>query len=78
MQMGYQNTIEENRYAVLGKPFFSTTLGIAFSKDDPQLGQAIKDALVSLIANGTYQDLLRKWKFPEYLAIEQPVINAQP
>ncbi|MES5485116.1 ABC transporter substrate-binding protein [Bradyrhizobium sp. INPA03-11B] len=78
VQMGYQNTIEENRYIVLGEPFFNAAFGIAFSKDDPQFGETIKNALAAVIADGTYQELLRKWSLPDNLAIKQPMINGQP
>lgn len=73
----YQNSIEENRYAVIGKPFYTQLSGIGFSKDDPQVGQALKKALAAIIADGTYQKLLQKWNLPADCAIAQPMINGQ-
>jgi polar amino acid transport system substrate-binding protein len=39
--------------------------GIAFSKDRPQLGEAMKAALDVLVANGTYDKLFAKWQLSE-------------
>jgi polar amino acid transport system substrate-binding protein len=36
--------------------------GIAYSKDRPQLGEAMKAALDVLVANGTYDKLFAKWE----------------
>ncbi|MGY2843532.1 polar amino acid transport system substrate-binding protein [Bradyrhizobium sp. USDA 4509] len=73
--VGYQSVIENNAYVVVGKPLYSGPLGIAFSKDDTQFGQELKKALAALIADGTYQKLMRKWNLPDISAIEQATIN---
>jgi polar amino acid transport system substrate-binding protein len=73
----YQNTIEGNRYVILGKPFLVQQMGLGFAKDDSQFGQKLKQALAALIADGSYQDLLRKWDLTDS-AIEQAMINGQP
>lgn len=40
----------------------STTLsGIAYNKQNPELGKAVQAALVSLAADGTYQKILEQW-----------------
>lgn len=36
--------------------------GIAFSKDDAQLGRAIEAALKTMVANGSYDAIFAKWK----------------
>lgn len=73
----YQNTIEGNRYVILGKPFLVQQMGLGFAKDDSPFGQKLKQALAALIADGTYQELLRKWDLTDS-AIEQAMINGQP
>ncbi|WP_375784829.1 hypothetical protein ACE10Z_34885 [Bradyrhizobium sp. Pha-3] len=44
----------------VGKAYLPVRGRDRFSNDDPQLGQAIKNALAALIADGTYRQLLRK------------------
>jgi polar amino acid transport system substrate-binding protein len=73
----YQNTIEGSRYVILGKPFLVQQMGLGFAKDDSQFGQKLKPALAALIADGSYQELLRKWDLTDS-AIEQAMINGQP
>lgn len=57
----YQNSIEGNRYVILGKPFLVQDMGLGFARDDSQFGQKLKQALAALMADGSYQALLRKW-----------------
>jgi polar amino acid transport system substrate-binding protein len=73
----YQNTIEGNRYVILGKPFLIQQMGLGFARDDSQFGQKLKQALAALMADGTYQELLRKWDLMDS-AIEQAMINGEP
>lgn len=73
----YQNTIEGDRYVILGKPFLVQEMGLGFAKDDAQFGQRLKLALAALMADGSYQELLRKWGLTDS-AIEQAMINGQP
>ncbi|NEV02481.1 ABC transporter substrate-binding protein [Bradyrhizobium uaiense] len=76
--LAYQNTIESNRYAILGKPVIKVMYGMGFRKDDLQFGEALKKALAALIADGTYVQLLRKWHLTDDASIERPMINGQP
>jgi polar amino acid transport system substrate-binding protein len=73
----YQNSVENNRYAVVGTPFMVQQMELGFDKKDPQLGEALKKALAALIADGTYQTLASKWSLNDS-AITQPMINGQP
>ncbi|CAE6862732.1 Putative ABC transporter arginine-binding protein 2 [Paraburkholderia aspalathi] len=73
----YQNSVENNRYAVVGTPFMVQQMGLGFDKKDPQFGEALKKALAALIADGTYQKLVSKWGLNDS-AIRQPMINGQP
>lgn len=75
--MGYQNTLENNRYVAVAK-FSEATVGFAFAKDDPEFGQALNKALAAPIAEGTYKKLLHKWNLPDDDGIERPMINGEP
>ncbi|MGY3463144.1 ABC-type amino acid transport substrate-binding protein [Bradyrhizobium sp. LM6.11] len=76
--IAYQNTLEGNQYVAVGKPVIKLLTGMAFSKDDPQFGQELKQALGALIADGTYGQLLQKWGLPEDASIQKPMINGEP
>jgi len=52
---------EPNTYQVVGTPFSTTQQGIAFSKHDTVLRNAVGSALVELMRNGTYSALINKW-----------------
>ena len=49
------------RYAVAGRQFDVVPYGIAVAKNNVALRQAVQSALGSLIADGTYDRLLKKW-----------------
>jgi polar amino acid transport system substrate-binding protein len=48
-------------YDIGGKPFRIVVYGIVVSKSNPALRTAIRTALLALIADGTYDKILRKW-----------------
>jgi polar amino acid transport system substrate-binding protein len=73
----YQNSIEGNRYVILGKSFLVQDMGLGFARDDVQSGQKLKQALAALMADGGYQELLRKWDLTGSV-IEHAMINGQP
>lgn len=76
--MVYQNQITNGGYVRIGEPFAPFLNGILFSKDDLQLGQEIKNALAAVMADGTYKNLISKYKLPEDSAIKRPMINGEP
>ena len=49
-------------YRPLGKPFSSTLMGMAFLPDKTTLRDAFAFALKKVIADGTYDGLIKKWK----------------
>jgi polar amino acid transport system substrate-binding protein len=49
--------------------------GIAVRKDDQELRDAVQAALTKLHADGTYQEVLKKWGFPNG-AIDEFTVNA--
>jgi polar amino acid transport system substrate-binding protein len=73
----YQNTVDGNRYLPIGEPVARQQFGIAFSKSDPDFGQALKKALGAVLADGTYQKLLQKWGLPNTAAPKQAMINGE-
>jgi polar amino acid transport system substrate-binding protein len=50
-----------NDFQVTGQQFQSAPYGIAFSKDNTQLRDAVQLALKAIIADGTYDQILSKW-----------------
>ena len=54
--------MDDNGYRPVGEPFSSTLMGMAFAKDDPTLRDAYQAALKTVIANGEYGALIKKWK----------------
>lgn len=76
--LAYQNTLDNNRYLSVAKLNQGEIVGYGFAKDDLQFGHELKDALAAVMADGTYDDLIRKWNLPPDDAIERPMINGQP
>ncbi|MFI0900069.1 ABC transporter substrate-binding protein [Streptomyces sp. NPDC020983] len=48
-------------FEVAGAPSDAGPFGIAVSKDDPQLRDALKAAMDAIVADGTYAKILQKW-----------------
>jgi polar amino acid transport system substrate-binding protein len=63
------------KYIVAGKQFGVVPYGIAVSKKDTALRDRLQDALKALIADGTYDALLKKWGL-EQGAMRSAPINA--
>lgn len=77
--LDYQNQTEGNAYIKIGNPLYKPMGGLAFLNENMQLGLALKNALDGLIADGTYVQLLRKWKISvDDTAIGEASINAGP
>jgi polar amino acid transport system substrate-binding protein len=73
--LAYQNSVEENAYVPVGKPFLSQYNGIGVAKGDAAMRAALSAALNALIADGTYQKLLAKWGLQEH-GVQKVVIDA--
>lgn len=73
--IAYQNTIESNRYVVIGSPFLIQLMGLGFDKNDPRFGEALKKALSDLITDGTYRKIVAKWNLTGS-AIDRAAINS--
>lgn len=63
------------KYVVAGKQFGVVPYGIAVSKKNAALRDRVQDALKALIADGTYDALLKKWGL-EQGAMRSAPINA--
>jgi len=71
----YQNSVEENAYVPVGKPFLSQYNGIGMAKGNTALNAGLTAALNQLIADGTYQKILVKWGLQEH-AVQKALIDA--
>jgi polar amino acid transport system substrate-binding protein len=70
-----QSAIQESNGALVsnGKSFERAPYGIAVASERRQLAEVIRDALESLMADGTYQQILEQWGIPKG-AISKPRI----
>jgi polar amino acid transport system substrate-binding protein len=71
----YQNSVEQNAYVPVGKPFLSQYNGIGMAKGNAALNAGLTTALNQLIADGTYQKILVKWGLQEH-AVQKALIDA--
>ncbi|WP_179402215.1 ABC transporter substrate-binding protein [Burkholderia guangdongensis] len=71
----YQNSVEQNAYAPIGKPFIAQYTGIGVGKDNHALQGAMQHALEQIIADGTYEKILKKWGLQEH-AVQKAMLNA--
>ncbi|MFW0757864.1 ABC transporter substrate-binding protein [Pseudomonas sp. H11T01] len=72
--LSYLKTQEANTFKTLGTPISVQFTGLGVSKSNPELAEAIKVALQSMIADGSYQAILKKWDLG-LGAIETVTIN---
>ncbi|WP_347554249.1 ABC transporter substrate-binding protein [Robbsia sp. KACC 23696] len=72
----YQNSIENNAYVGIGKPFLDQYTGIAVLKTNTALRDALVKAFTSMVADGSYKAILAKWGLQEH-ALDKVVINSQ-
>lgn len=71
----YLKTQEKDMYKTVGLPISSQFTGLGVSKKKPELSEAVKVALQSMIDDGSYQTILKKWDL-ELGAIKTVTINA--
>ncbi|WP_292512768.1 transporter substrate-binding domain-containing protein [Mesorhizobium sp.] len=76
--LAYGNRMHGEAFVTLGKPLNKNMYGMAFSNENPKLGEVFKSALDELIADGTYVKLLKEWGLPiqESSIGERSSINA--
>jgi polar amino acid transport system substrate-binding protein len=73
----YVATLEPGAYKSIGAPFGGVQQGIAFTKADTQLRDAVLAALKKLLANGTYTAIIAKWNL-QASADRQFGVNGTP
>ena len=71
---GYLLQTEEGKWRLLGEPFERAHYAVVFSKEDPELGKAVQQALDYMIEEGSYGEILEKWNVSDG-AVEQTVLN---
>ncbi|CAK7261237.1 MULTISPECIES: ABC transporter substrate-binding protein [unclassified Shinella] len=57
----YLLTLEKDTYAIVGEPFTEVYQGIGFSKQTPELRDAIAGALKAIMASGEYKAIFEKY-----------------
>jgi polar amino acid transport system substrate-binding protein len=77
-QASYLVRTHPGKYQLLGQPSFSRLYGVGVNKSDPQLRDALKAALQSLIDNGTYLKILKKWQLDDSAVSEATVNTTTP
>ena len=68
---------EAGVYKAIGTPFGGLQQGIAFTKVDTQLRDAVLAAFKKLLANGTYAAIIAKWNL-QASAVRQAAVNGAP
>ena len=71
----YVQSREPGVYASAREPFEMTIMGIGVTKADTALQASLASALQSLVDNGQYAALLKKWGLPETSAVARATIN---
>ncbi|EJM57962.1 periplasmic component of amino acid ABC-type transporter/signal transduction system [Pseudomonas sp. GM49] len=71
----YLKTQEKDMYKTVGLPISEQYTGMGVSKKKPELSEAVKVALQSMIDDGSYQAILKKWDL-ELGAIKTVTVNA--
>lgn len=73
--LSYLKTQEKDMYKTVGQPISVQFTGLGVSKKKPELSEAVKAALQSMVDDGSYGAILKKWDL-ELGAIKEVTINA--
>jgi len=71
----YVQAQEPGAYRLLGDPLVFQLTGLGVGKNNPALSRAIINALDAMIADGTYQTILKKWGL-EQGRVDKAQLNA--
>ncbi len=74
--LGWANVQQKEAFVAVGPLLEANPYGIAFSKDNVQLRDAVYAALQKIFADGTYAAIMKKWG-AESGALPRPLINGQ-
>jgi polar amino acid transport system substrate-binding protein len=72
----YLMNMEPNTFQILGEPFTTVHQGIAVSKKDKQLRDAIAKALKDMMADGSYDEVLKKWEL-QSAGLKEVMVNEE-
>ena len=73
--LSYLKTQEKDMYKTVGLPISVQFTGMGVSKKKPELSEAVKVALQSMVDDGSYVAILKKWEL-EQGAIKTVTVNA--
>ncbi|MBV4473531.1 ABC transporter substrate-binding protein [Pseudomonas sp. B2M1-30] len=73
--LSYLKTQEKDMYKTVGQPISVQFSGLGVSNKKPELSEALKVALQSMVDDGSYGAILKKWDL-ELGAIKEVTINA--
>jgi len=73
--LSYLKTQEKDMYKTVGQPISVQFTGLGVSKKKPELSEAVKVALQSMVDDGSYGAILKKWDL-ELGAIKTVTVNA--
>ncbi|WOQ18226.1 ABC transporter substrate-binding protein [Raineyella sp. W15-4] len=71
----YNTQQSKGKFQIVGEQVIAGPLGVAVSKDNTQLRDAVQKALQAAITDGSYQKLIDKYQTPQS-AVKQATINA--
>lgn len=72
----YLMNMEPNTFHIVGEPFTTVHQGIAVSKKDTQLRDALAKALKDMIADGSYDEVLKKWEL-QSAGLKEVMVNEE-
>nr|WP_081861798.1 MULTISPECIES: ABC transporter substrate-binding protein [Brucella/Ochrobactrum group] len=73
----YLLNLEPDTYTIVGEPFTTVHQGIAISKKDERLRDLIAKTLKDMIADGSYEAVLKKWEL-QSAGVKTVKINEEP
>jgi polar amino acid transport system substrate-binding protein len=73
----YLMSLDPDTYTLVGAPFAPTLQGIAVSKKNPELRDAVVSAVKAIIADGSYQKIVEKYGVQPN-AIKTVAVNGTP
>ena len=68
---------DKGKFILIGEPIAVDYAGFGFSKNAPELRDAVADIVDAMIADGTYGKIFAKWEMP-YAEMKKTMINGEP
>lgn len=73
----YLMNMEPDMFHIIGEPFTTVHQGIAVTKKDTLLRDALAQAMKGIIEDGSYDEVLKKWDL-QSAGLKEVMINEQP